>query len=66
MLKRLCDEVRFDFDELNYKIFYGVTLTDEEEEGDEVVYRARFNKGELLDERGEHYSLAVYRQRHRS
>jgi hypothetical protein len=64
MLKRLCDEARFDFEDLNYKIFYGVTLTDEEEDGDEVVYRAHFNGGALLDEHGEQYSLAVYRHRH--
>lgn len=40
----------------------GVTLTDDEEEDDLVVFRAGPHTGYLMDEAGRHYGLAVIRK----
>lgn len=51
--------IEIDFGDLD--VIEGVTLTDEAEEGDQIVFRAGPNTGHLLDEEGRQYSLAVIR-----
>jgi hypothetical protein len=49
------------FDRSEIRIFEGCTLTDEVEDGDEVVYRGH-TYGHLTDEQGRRYSAAVIRK----
>lgn len=40
----------------------GVTLTDEEKDGDKIVFRAGPHTGYLVDDEGRRFSLAVIRK----
>lgn len=51
--------IEIDFGELD--VIVGVTLADEEEEGDRVVFRAGPHTGHLMDEDGHRYRVAVIR-----
>ena len=51
--------IEIDFGDLD--VTEGVTLADEEEEGDQIVFRAGPHTGYLMDEEGRRYSLAVIR-----
>ena len=55
--ERACIEI--DFGDLD--VTEGVTLADEEEEGDEVVFCSGPHTGYLMDEEGRRYALAVIR-----
>lgn len=52
--------IEIDFDDLD--VIEGVTLVDEEKEGDEVVFRAGPHTGYLMDEEGRWWSMAVIRK----
>lgn len=51
--------IEIDFGDLD--VTEGVTLADEEEEGDEIVFRAGPHTGYLMDEEGHRYRVAVIR-----
>ena len=51
--------IEIDFGDLD--VTEGVTLADEEEDGDQIVFRAGPHTGCLMDEEGRQYSLAVIR-----
>lgn len=51
--------IEIDFGDLD--VTESVTLADEEEEGDKIVFRAGPHTGYLMDEEGRWYSLAVIR-----
>lgn len=53
-------DIDIDFGDID--VTEGVTLTDEEEEGDKIVFRAGPYTGYLLDEQGRPYALAVIRK----
>lgn len=52
--------IEIDFVDLH--VIEGVTLADEEEEGDKIVFRAGPYTGCLTDEEGRRYSVAVIRE----
>ena len=51
--------IEIDFGDLD--VTEGVTLADEEEEGDQIVFRAGPHTGYLMDEEGHRYHVAVIR-----
>ena len=51
--------IEIDFGDLD--VTEGVTLADEEEEGDQIVFRAGPHTGYLMDEEGHWYRVAVIR-----
>ena len=51
--------IEIDFGDLD--VTEGVTLADEEEEGDQIVFRAGPHTGYLMDEEGHRYRVAVIR-----
>ena len=52
--------IEIDFGDLD--VTEGVTLADEEEEGDKIVFRAGPHTGYLMDEEGRRYRVAVIRE----